>query len=108
MPGLPKASTPLLLGTFTLFLVLFGLVMTLSSSTVYSLQTTGSAYTVFVRQLIWVAIGGGLLAATMSVPYAYWRKLAIPLLVVSVVLLLLVLVPGVGIEVYGSSRWLGA
>lgn len=108
LPGLPKASTPLLLGTFTLFLVLFGLVMTLSSSTVYSLQTTGSAYTVFVRQLVWVAIGGGLLAASMSVPHAYWRKLAVPILVVSVVLLVLVLVPGVGIEVYGSSRWLGA
>lgn len=105
---LPDMSTPFLLGTFTLFLVVYGLVMTLSASTVYSLQTTGSAYTVFVRQFVWVLIGSGLLAAMSSIDPRIWRKLAIPVLAVSVALLVLVLIPGLGIEVYGSSRWLGA
>lgn len=105
---LPDVSTPFLLGTFTAFLVLFGLVMTLSASTVYSLQTTGSAYTVFFRQLAWIGIGAIALVICASVPPRTWRRLAVPLFVVAAGLLVLVLVPGLGINVNGSSRWLGS
>jgi cell division protein FtsW len=47
------------------------------------------------------------LAGATVLDYHHWRKAVIPLLGVSVVGLVLVLVPGVGITAGGSSRWLG-
>jgi cell division protein FtsW len=84
-----------------------GLVMVLSASSVHALRAYGSAWVFFERQLMWVAIGTLLLAATMRVDYHVWRRLVVPLLALTVVLLALVLVPGLGISVGGSARWLG-
>jgi cell division protein FtsW len=43
----------------------------------------------------------------MRIDYRWWSRLAVPLVVLATILLVLVLIPGVGINVYGSSRWLG-
>jgi cell division protein FtsW len=40
--------------------------------------------------------------------YVRWRKLSAVILIVTFVLLLAVLVPGIGVKVSGSSRWIGA
>ena len=47
------------------------------------------------------------LVVLARVDYRQWRRIVTPLLIGSVVLLLLVVVPGVGIMVSGSRRWLG-
>lgn len=88
-------------------LLVVGLVMVLSSSSVQALRVNGSAWYYFQRQLLWVALGGAALAVTMRVDYRIWRRLAIPILAGTVLLLLLVLIPGFGISVNGSTRWLG-
>ncbi len=100
-------STPLLIIVLTVALGLTGLVMTLSASPIRALQTTGSAYSIFLRQALWMVAGFGAFAAAASIRYVVWRKAAIPLLILSVVLLALVLVPGVGVTVFGATRWLG-
>ncbi|HEY7106710.1 MAG TPA: putative lipid II flippase FtsW [Acidimicrobiia bacterium] len=84
-----------------------GLVMVLSASTVQSLDATGSAWWIFERQLLWTGLGvlGFVLAARID--YRRWRRAAVPLLLVAMALLLVVLVPGIGIWVDGSRRWLG-
>jgi cell division protein FtsW len=46
--------------------------------------------------------------AVMRRHYGAWRRLATPALVVSFVLLILVLVPGIGVGANGATRWLGA
>ncbi len=91
----------------TLATVLFGLVMTLSASTVISLQQNGSPYTIFFRQVLWIAVGLVALGAAMYTGPERWRRVAVPLLGLSLVLLALVLVPGVGITVFGATRWIG-
>ncbi|HEY1279898.1 MAG TPA: putative lipid II flippase FtsW, partial [Acidimicrobiales bacterium] len=48
------------------------------------------------------------LIVTLRTDYRAWRKLALPLLALSIGLLVLVLAPGIGVTVNGSSRWLGA
>jgi cell division protein FtsW len=88
-------------------LTLLGLVMVLSASSVQALRDHGSSWYFFNRQLLWVAIGTAAMVATSRVDYRRWRGFAIPLLGVAMVLMLLVLVPGIGISVGGSSRWLG-
>jgi cell division protein FtsW len=108
----PRATRPtarpvgLLLG-LTAVLNVIGLVMVLSASSVNALRAYGSAWLFFERQLLWVAMGTVLLVVTMRVDYHIWRRLVVPLLGLTVTLLVLVLVPGLGISVGGSARWLG-
>ena len=91
----------------TTVLCIVGLVMVLSSSSVEALRTYGSAWVFFERQVMWVALGAVALWLSSRVDYRRWRRLGRLLLVASVGLLVLVLVPGIGISVSGSSRWLG-
>ena len=105
---LPRPATYVLLLVVVGLLTVLGLVMVLSSSSVQALRVHGSSWYFFNRQLLWVALGTTALVATSRVDYHRWRRIAIPVLGVSIGLMLLVLVPGVGIRVSGSSRWLGA
>jgi cell division protein FtsW len=85
-----------------------GVVMVLSASSVASLTDYGSPWYFFFRQIMWTALG--LVAFVFAVRFDYqrWRSLIRPLLIVSAVLLVAVLVPGIGVYVSGSRRWLGA
>ncbi len=100
-------------GTYVVLLTLIavlnivGVVMVLSASSVSSLDTYGSAWFVFRRQVIWVACGGFAFLVGSRLDYHRWRKWVMPMLFLSLALLALVLVPGVGIRVQGSTRWLG-
>ena len=88
-------------------LCLLGLVMVMSASSVVGLYQFGSTWYFVKRQAIWLVIGLAVLVVTMRIDYHLWRRLSGPLLVLSLGLLVLVLVPGIGREVYGSTRWLG-
>jgi len=87
-------------------LSIVGLVMVLSASSVRSVHDNGSAWSYFLRQAAWLTVGGVALVFTQRTDYRVWRRFTMPLLVVSAALLFLVLIPGVGVRVYGSSRWL--
>ncbi|HEX2849695.1 MAG TPA: putative lipid II flippase FtsW, partial [Acidimicrobiales bacterium] len=84
-----------------------GLVMVLSASSVQALRDHGSSWYFFNRQLLWVAISGVALVVASRIDYRVWRRAAVPLLGVAIVLMVAVLVPGLGVRVGGSSRWLG-
>jgi cell division protein FtsW len=106
--GSPPVEHSLLL-TATLCLVALGVVMVFSASSTTSLlgDSGDSAYYLKRTALFGVV---GLLAmrilAVRGVAIVY--RLTPILMAVSVALLLLVLVPGIGIEVNGAKRWLGA
>ena len=104
----PTASGHLSLFALVVLLDVIGLVMVLSSSSVEALRAYGSSWVFFERQLLWVVVGLAAMAVALRVDYRRWRSLNGPLLAVSVGLLFLVLVPGMGITVNGSARWLGA
>ena len=101
----PLASYHLVLGVVALLLVL-GLVMVLSASSVVAQEETASSYSLFVTQAILMAVGLPVLwiASRTSIPM--WRRLAYPALLGSVVLLVLVQIPGIGVEVNGNRNWL--
>jgi cell division protein FtsW len=102
-----RSSTSILLFVVIVVLNLIGLVMVLSASSVSSLHSHGTSWYVFKKEVLYVALGFVLLAFGARVPYRRWRVLAWPLLVVSVGLLVLVLVPRIGVNVNGSTRWIG-
>lgn len=102
-----RTGTYLALVAVIVVLLVVGLVMVLSSSSVQALRANGSAWYFFERQLLWVCLGGAAMVVTTRVDYRMWARAAIPLLVLTFVLLALVLIPGMGISVNGSTRWLG-
>lgn len=78
--------------------------------TVFSTDTTGfgsniSSYQ-FLKHLLWILIGSVLLAIMTKVDYHYLQKLSIPILVISFILLLLVMLPGIGTVTNGARRWI--
>jgi cell division protein FtsW len=108
------AAAPARPSTYVLLLATVGvlnvvsLVMVLSASSVASLTNYGSGWYFFQRQVVWTALGAVAFAVTARVDYHAWRRFVRPLLAVSLVLLVLVLVPGIGVYVAGSRRWLGS
>ena len=102
-----RSSTYVLLLATVGVLNIVGVIMVLSASSVASLTNYGSAWYFFQRQVIWTVLGVIAFAVTARIDYHLWRRLVVPLLVVSFALLVLVLVPGVGVYVAGSRRWLG-
>ncbi|MBQ8600292.1 MAG: FtsW/RodA/SpoVE family cell cycle protein, partial [Clostridia bacterium] len=90
-----------------LCLLTFGLIMLASASYVSALHKYGDSYHYIKRQLIF-AVGGVavMLVFPHVIDYHTLRRFALPLLAVSVILLILVLIPGIGVEVNGARRWL--
>ncbi len=84
-----------------------GLVMVLTASAYTSLQYYGSVWTIFERQVLWMGIGVVAFLVACRVDYRRWRRWRVLMLLGSVVLLVAVLVPGIGVTAGGSSRWIG-
>src|SRR3954451_20711645 len=100
----PLASYHLALGAGAL-LILLGLIMVLSASSVASYASSGSSFSVFEKQALWFALGLPGLFLGLRLPTRITRKLGSPLLLLALVALVAVLVPGIGRNVYGARRW---
>jgi len=95
----------LLLGT-TLFLVLFGLVMVLSSSSVDSYLEDAGFYGGLFRQGIFAVLGIPLMLVISRLPVRFWQRVAWPALLVSCFFQCLVVFTPLGITVAGNTNWL--
>jgi cell division protein FtsW len=95
----------LLLGT-TLFLVLLGLVMVLSSSSIDSYNGSQGFFGVFWKQGMFALIGIPLMLVISRLPLAVFKRFAWPAVFVAVCVQLLVFTP-LGIEVGGNLNWIG-
>lgn len=90
-----------------LLLITFGLAMISSAGIAYSLSRFGDSYYFFKHQFFYGVLPGlFVLYVVQKIDYTFWRKISFPLFVLSIFLLILVFVPGVGSKVYGASRWL--
>jgi cell division protein FtsW len=87
-------------------LLALGVTMVLSTSYLYSQERFTDGTYFFRKQLI--AIGAGLAALVICsyVPSTIYRRLAYPLLGLTLLVLVLVLIPGIGIARGGARRWL--
>ena len=87
-------------------LSLLGLTMVLSASSVTSLTRSGSPWGEFNSQLMWLAVGLVAMFTATLIDHNHLRKLTLPGLVISTVLLIGVLIPGLGVSWKGAQRWI--
>jgi len=102
-----RLSTSTILMLIVGVLCVVGLVMVGSASAVISLNLYGSPWSILIREGMWMGLGVVALLFARRFEYRRWRRLCGPLLVVTFLLLLAVLVPGIGVHSGGSSRWIG-
>ncbi len=101
------AAAPfIILLTIVVCLSLLGLTMVLSASSVTSLTETGSPWGEFTSQLMWLVIGTVVMAVGTFLDHNHLRRLTLPGLVLSLLLLIGVLIPGLGVSVNGAQRWI--
>ncbi|WP_460113222.1 putative lipid II flippase FtsW [Streptomyces platensis] len=101
----PLTAYYLILGGSLLITVL-GLVMVYSASQIKALQSGLAPSFFFRKQLLAAVLGGGLLLIATRMPVRLHRTLAYPLLAVSVFLMCLVQIPGIGVAVNGNQNWI--
>ena len=95
-----------LIGTLAL-IILFGLMMLSSASSVQAFQKFGDSYYFFKNQLLRGLIPGLIAFYFASrIDYRTWKKYAFGLLIASVVMLILVFIPGLGVSYGKAQSWL--
>jgi cell division protein FtsW len=99
-----SSSFYLILGV-TLFLVVFGVVMVLSSSSVEQYKATGDFFGAFTKQGMFAIIGVPAMLLVSRVPVRIWRKWAARLLIIAGLVQLLVFTP-LGFAVQGNRNWI--
>ena len=89
-----------------LILLLSAGLLVLFSATYYS--ATQNRLSEVYKQLIGIALGTAACVVTSRIPYRFWRQTWVVAtgLAVSAVLLILVIIPGIGVYINGSRRWL--
>jgi len=89
----------------TVTLVCIGIIMIYSASGIYALERFKDSTYFLKRHLSFVLLGAAIAFWVMSTDYRKFKKYARPALFVSLLLLVLVLIPGIGREVSGARRW---
>ena len=100
----PLANYYLILGSAAMLLTI-GLVMVLSSSSVYSFRIHDNSYFIVLKQLLWVLIALPFAFIATKLPTPVLRKLAWVALIGSIGLILLTKT-GLGMTVNGNRNWL--
>jgi cell division protein FtsW len=90
----------------TISLVGLGLTMVYSASAILARDKFGSADHYLIREIIYCFIGFGALVAGRKIPIEFYRQSIYPIYFGVMALLLLTMVPGIGVNVGGTTRWI--
>jgi len=85
---------------------LFGILMVYDSSLVLSLRDFNTPYHFVTEQIQWLAIGYAVFILCSRIPYTIWKNAALPALVGTLILLVTVFIPGLGVKALGAHRWI--
>ena len=87
-------------------LLSIGIVMIYSTSAIFAEERYNDSYFFLKRQALWIVLGLGGFSLAVNVDYHRLRSCATLFLCLSVGLLLMVFLPGVGRAAGGASRWI--
>jgi cell division protein FtsW len=86
--------------------VTIGTAMIYSSSSILAMERFKDAQFFLKKQIFFVVIGMGVMVLLTKLDYHYLKKLAYPGIILSIILLLLIFIPPLGIRAGGARRWL--
>ncbi|RJQ26857.1 hypothetical protein C4577_02495 [Candidatus Parcubacteria bacterium] len=95
-----------LLFIITVFLSAVGIFILYESSSYTAMLNIGDKYYFVKNQTVWLVLGIFLSLLISKIEYKKLYNLALPSLIVTILLLLLVFIPGIGLELKGSHRWI--
>lgn len=106
MPKRGKANLYYWLLGLTIVMLLIGLIMIFSASSVRAYVEHGDSYYYIKRQVVWALIGLFLMAFFSSYDYRKLKKFSVFGILLAISLLVLVFVPGFGEAAGGARRWI--
>lgn len=86
--------------------MLFGLLMVYDASAALAIRDFSDKYHFVRDQLRWSVVGAVVFLVASRIDYHRWFRLAVPLLVATLVLLCAVFLPGIGVGALGANRWI--
>ena len=101
-----KSQVDFVLIIIIIILLSFGIVMVLSASAPSALAETGDSYTYVTKQAIFAVGGLAIMWFVSKIDYRIYKKFYWLIYWCSVGVLLLVLIPGLGINAGGARRWI--
>ena len=101
------SSIDLLTLLLALSITTIGLIFVLSSSYIWAEYKFDDAFYFFKRQFLFATIGVVGMIAVSRIDYQIYKKYTTPFFITSLVLLILVLVPGIGLVRGGARSWIG-
>lgn len=102
-----KSRGDLLFLAGVVVLAAYGLVCVYSASCYNAQVQYGDAFYFLKKQAIGFVLGLAAMIGISFLPYERMKKAGLPALVVSLILLAVVFIPGVGKSNYGATRWIG-
>jgi len=90
-----------------LILMAIGMLMVYSASAIYAQDLYKDSYYFLKKEMVFMAAGLLLMFSVKSINYHIYYKLTYPLLLVTVLLLLVTFIPGIGHKAGGAQRWIG-
>ncbi len=91
----------------TFILVLFGILMIYSASCIWAEYKYNNPYYYLIRQILFAIIGIIIFIIVNKINIFFWYKNASIIFLLSLILLILVLIPGIGIVRGGARSWIG-
>jgi cell division protein FtsW len=89
-----------------IFLTVSGLILIADASAPLATRDFSDKFYFLKEQTVSALIGLVLLFITMRIKYTFWQKFAMPIFFATILLLILVLIPGIGGRFLGARRWL--
>ena len=101
-----KSPIDPVLSAITLALLVFGSIMVGSASMEIGVRDDGNPFHLVATHHIYIFLGLLSFVFVLGLPIIFWEKMSWLFLIISLLLLSAVLVPGIGKEVNGSTRWI--
>lgn len=89
-----------------LALVTIGLIFIADISAPQALNFFNDKFYFFKQQIIWAGIGIFAMIIISNINYNFWKKLAVPIFIIAILLLIAVLIPAISLHALGARRWI--
>ncbi len=89
-----------------LALITIGAIMVASSSIAVAESKVNDAFYYFKRHILFIGLGTAFGVMMMNISSEWMNRLSRPALILGVLALVVVLIPGIGVEVNGARRWI--